>query len=280
MVWNAPIYLYVWLAGMAGGAYFAAFLAERIAGITDRPLIRPATYIGVPAAIIGVLLLILELGNPLRFWRLFTVFDVSSPMSLGTWILLLWLGAGMLMIIIWWYQKRTVGSSYEGILGFLGWVELVLSVLLIAYTGVLFAVSSIPLWSSTVLLPTLFVTSAISTGIAMVVLGALIGRSAPEKTLGRLVEADAIVIVLELVALIIFAIATEGIGILISGALAIPFWLGVVVLALLLPLGLELMNRKKEPGAKGYWGIAAISAICVLVGGLVLRLVITIGGQM
>ncbi|MFC1957743.1 NrfD/PsrC family molybdoenzyme membrane anchor subunit [Chloroflexota bacterium] len=291
MTWNAPIYLYLWLAGIAGGAYFAAFLAERFAGITDRPLLRPAIYIGIPAAVVGVVLLIFELGNPLRFWRLFTQFDVTSPMSLGTWILLLWCGVGILMLILSWYQNRTVEGSSDGILalnGFLGWVELVLSILLIAYTGVLLAVSSIPLWASTALLPSLFVASAISTGVAMVILAALVGRSVPAKTMGRLVEADAIVIVIELIVLIIYAIwlgnsgmagAGTALGILTTGALALPFWLGVVVLALLIPLGLELMNWGKEAGSKGYVGAAVASSICVLLGGLVLRLVITLGGQ-
>ena len=29
MTWAAPIWIYLWLAGMAGGAYFAAFVTGR-----------------------------------------------------------------------------------------------------------------------------------------------------------------------------------------------------------------------------------------------------------
>ena len=36
MAWSAPIWIYLWMAGMAGGAYFAAFLAERFTGADNR----------------------------------------------------------------------------------------------------------------------------------------------------------------------------------------------------------------------------------------------------
>ena len=292
MAWSWPIYCYLWLAGMAGGAYFAGFLAERFAGITDRKLLKLSTYLGIPLAIVGVLLLIVELGQPLRFWHLFTQFDIASPMSMGTWILLLWAGIAIVMVILWWYENRLTEStagSIRALGSLLGWVEVVVSVLLIAYTGVLLAVSGQPLWASTALLPSLFVASAVSTGLAIVVLTALIGRSIPNRIIGRLAEADAIVIIIELLVLIGYAIwlatssfhgAGDALGILIGGSLAVPFWLGVVLVALLIPLGLEISNWGKEIENKAVWRALMASSVCVVLGGLVLRAVIVIGGQL
>ncbi|MBU0702414.1 MAG: polysulfide reductase NrfD [Chloroflexi bacterium] len=51
----------------------------------------------------------------------------------------------------------------------------ILSILLIAYTGVLLNSTSQPLWASTTLLPVLFVSSVIATGIAAVNLVGVLG---------------------------------------------------------------------------------------------------------
>jgi len=184
--------------------------------------------------------------------------------------------------------------------------------LLTAYTGVLLAVSNQPLWASTVLLPSLFVASAVSTGVALLILAAIASNTIskgslvemrmalnqlfgstdwtiPNKTVERLAEADVFVIIVELVALVGYAIwlatssmagAGDALGLLATGVLAAPFWVGVVLLALLIPLGLDIANWGKEITTKGVWRAIVASSTCVILGGLVLRAVITIGGQL
>jgi len=315
MAWGAPIYIYLWMAGMAGGAYFAAFLAERFSGIVDKKLLRLATYLGIPLAIIGVLLLVVDLGQPLRFWHLFTQFKVISPMSMGTWVLLLWVGIAVVMVILWWVANRLTeqtARSLRRLIDIGAWANLVLAVLLIAYTGVLLSVSNQPLWSSTILVPFLFVVSAVSTGVALLILAALSANAIskgnlaelkiaisqlfgsadwaiPSRTVARLAEADVIVILIELVALVGYAIwlavssmagASEALGLLTTGVLAAPFWVGVVLLALLIPLGLEIANWGKEIETRGVRSAIIVSSTCIILGGLILRAVITIGGQL
>jgi polysulfide reductase chain C len=315
MAWAAPIWIYLWMAGMAGGAYLAAFLTERFIGVTDRKLLRLAAYVGVPLAVIGVLLLVVDLGQPIRFWHLFTQFKVISPMSMGTWVLLFWVAIAIIMIILWWVEKRLTEELARPLrrnIERLAWVDLVFSVLLIAYTGVLLAVSNQPLWVSTVLLPSLFVVSAVSTGIAVLIIAAIVSNTVskgslielrmalnqlfgttdwkiPNKLIERLAEADVVVIIIELAVLIGYSIwlavsstagADEALGVLTTGVLAAPFWAGVVLLALLIPLGLEIFNWGKEIGPKSVLRALIASSTCVILGGLVLRAVVTIGGQL
>lgn len=315
MTWSAPIWIYLWMAGMAGGAYFAAFLAERFTGVTDRKLLRLAIYVGVPLAVIGVLLLVVDLGQPIRFWHLFTQFKVISPMSMGTWVLLAWVGIAIIMAILWWAENfltEEVARSLRRTTERLSWVNLVLAVLLIAYTGVLLAVSNQPLWASTVLLPSLFVASAVSTGVAILVLAGIAVNSVSRgslvelrmalnqlfgskdwtisnRTVARLAEADVIVILVELAVLIGYAIwlaissmagAGEALRLLTTGVLAAPFWVGVVLLALLIPLGLDIANWGKEIETKKVRLAIITSTTCVILGGLILRAVIVIGAQL
>ena len=295
ITWGPEIYVYLWLAGIGGGAYFATFLAGKFSGDSERKLLRWVTYIVVPLVIVGVLLLIAHLGNPIRFWHLFTQFKFISPMSLGTWSLLAWIGAAVIMIVFWQVENRL--SQYETrtihkLNTWLGWAEVVLSVLVMTYTGVLLANSNLPLWSGTVILPALFVASAISTGLAGVILiSVTIGRAWEEttRTVRTLAEAAAIMVGIELAALAGYSIwlansATPGsssaLQILITGALSIPFWLGVVVLALFIPLFLDIFGLGSRMSTKAVWRISMASSSCVIMGGLALRAVIVMGAQL
>ena len=74
--------------------------------------------------------------------------------------------------------------------------------------------------------------------------------------------------------------AGAALGILTTGAMAGWFWGGVVVLALLIPVALDLANWGKEIETRKVWRAVLASSTCVVLGGLILRAVITIGGQM
>jgi polysulfide reductase chain C len=284
MVWEWPIWLYLWAAGVAGGGFFAAFLINLFTNRKHKPLLQIATWIGLPLVLLGVLLLVIDLGNQARAWRLFVVFLPVSAMSIGSCILLLWAIIAVVLMALWFAelfaeteQPADLFAQVASVLrplvpaaNVLGWIEAVLSVLLITYTGVLLSSSSVSLWAS-VLLPVLFVVSATSTGMAATLLvGALLGREIPHEA-GR---AGAILAVLEVLALVAFLVSVPA-GVLISGSLGLWFWLGVVALGLLIPFALELWTMR----ARATMLLVLASSLCVLLGGLVLRAVIVIGGQ-
>jgi polysulfide reductase chain C len=295
ITWGAPIWLYLWLAGMAGGAYFGAFLAE-IRTTTRKGLLRLATYLGIPLAVVGVTLLIIDLGEPLRFWHLITHFNFTSPMSMGTWILALWVSIAVILVIAWWiedHRPEMLKTGMRRVVQVLTWADLVLSIMLMSYTGVLLATSNQPMWAGTLLLPSLFVTSAVSTGIAILVFTILITRNSwkfPTKTVGRLIEADAVVIFIELIVLVGYVFwlnagslpgTHEAMRMLTTGVLAARFWIGVVLLALLIPLAINVSHWGKDIAEKrSLWTTAVASSACVLLGAMILRGIMVIGGQL
>jgi formate-dependent nitrite reductase membrane component NrfD len=322
MTWNIPLWFDIWFANMAGGAYLAAFLANRYSGGAHKNLFRLAVYTGVPLAIIGVLLLVIDLGNPLWFWHLFATFKPVAVMSMGTWILLTWVIFAFIMMITWviegdatrkpdLYKGNMVGMMRR-VSGILGWVDLVLAVLLMTYPGVLLASTSQPMWSSTFLIPAIFVASAICTGIALLIIMALVinavnrssssvlnstvkwlfgstGWQISGETISQLAKSLIWVIAIELVAMVSYAIwlgvsgvagTSEALGLLTTGSLALPFWLAVVILGLLIPVLLLVINRGEGLAFKAKTSIVTASAACVLLGGLALRAVMIIGGQL
>lgn len=263
MVWGWPIWLYLFAAGVAGGGFFATFLVNLFTGGKHEDLLEIATWIGVPLLGIGTLLLIVDLGNQLSFWHLVVRFYPVSPMSVGTWILVLWTICAVALIGLW------LLKGLESLKKILGWIVFVLSALLITYTGVLLSTTSRELWS-TVLLPVLFVVSASSTGMAATLLVAiLLGKEIPP----RLGQATAVLEIFEVLALIAFLIAVPA-GVLISGPLALWFWIGVIAVGILVPFVLELVTWRTSPTV-----LVLTMAFSVLLGGLVLRAVIVVGGQ-
>jgi len=81
--WEIPVYLYT--GGLAGASAGLAHLAE-LRG--ERVLARRAWAVALAANGVSPLLLMADLGRPLRALNMFRMFKVTSPMSVGSWILL------------------------------------------------------------------------------------------------------------------------------------------------------------------------------------------------
>lgn len=82
--WGDEIGAYLFLGGLAGGSSLLGFGAQ----LTDRPGLRIASRMTAIAATgVGGAALVADLGRPERFLNMMRVVKVSSPMSLGTWIL-------------------------------------------------------------------------------------------------------------------------------------------------------------------------------------------------
>jgi formate-dependent nitrite reductase membrane component NrfD len=313
MTWEWPIAIDLWVAGMAGGAYFAAFLIDRMSGRKYPSLPKIAMFLGVPLVLLGSLLLVVDLGEQLRAWHLFTRFRAGSAMSMGSWILLVYALIGIVMIALWWSKsfepeevRLTVLSGLASVirpaaraLGVLSWIAFVLAVLLMAYTGVLLSASNQPLWASTFLLPVLFVTSAILTGTALLVLvlktgfGRLLdmlfggeGEPVPDEAVYALAKAMAIVALVESAVLVVYVVwlasfstpaAVEALRYMVFSPLGLLFWGGAVLLGLIIPLVLLFPATR---GREGIVGSVVSSAALVLLGGFFLRLVVVLSGQM
>lgn len=82
--WGDEIAIYLFLGGLAGGSSLLGLGAQ----FSDRPGLRIATRLtAITATAAGGAALVADLGRPERFLNMMRVFKISSPMSLGTWIL-------------------------------------------------------------------------------------------------------------------------------------------------------------------------------------------------
>jgi polysulfide reductase-like protein len=82
-VWKPEIPWYFFTGGLAGGSALLV-LGARLAG--NDVLARRALAVNTAAMTVSPMLLIKDLGRPARFYNMLRVFKITSPMSVGTWI--------------------------------------------------------------------------------------------------------------------------------------------------------------------------------------------------
>ena len=83
-VWKAEIPFYLFTGGL-GGASSVLSLVARVSG--NGLLAQRSIQIASAADAVSPVLLISDLGRPERFLNMLRVFKVTSPMSVGSWIL-------------------------------------------------------------------------------------------------------------------------------------------------------------------------------------------------
>ncbi len=268
--WRWIIAGYLFLAGLGAGAYATGVVADFLGGEWAQ-IAKIGVALGFPCVAVGCGLLILDLGKPQNFWRAF-MRPNCSWMARGTLIIMTFMGLGAIHIAFWIWPFSGLGEA-EGLRQTLGVVGTVFAVSTMVYTGILLgAARPIAFWSTSTL-PILFLISALSTGIMAVVLVATIQGHGHLGVVHTLAKLDAVVIILETIVLLMFFQAThrvpearESARRVLAGPVAPLFWLGVALLGLILPLLLELT------------GMALIGSCCGILGGLILRQVILLGG--
>ena len=144
------------------------------------------------------------------------------------------------------------------------------------YTGILLAAARPIAFWSTAMLPLLFLVSALSTGIMATILAATAGGAAHEPPIPRLAWIDSLLIIAEIIVLVFYLQATHRVPesrasakLVLGGSVAPLFWIGVVILGLIVPLLLEMT---------GSGAMTMVASICGIIGGLCLRQVVISGG--
>lgn len=282
--WGWLIVFYFFFGGLAGGCYFLGALIDLFGRPEDRPLARLGYYISFPCIIISGLLLTLDLQRPLRFWHMLIeshtfrpMFKPWSPMSLGSWALLIF---GIFSVLAFlsalaeagrldWPAARRFRPP-GGLGGLLSVVGGVLGFYVAGYTGVLLAVTNRPIWSDTPLLGMLFVVSAASISAALMILLADKSRGSMPG-LRALHRMDAWVVTLEFLVLVAVMISLGPVLRAWLNAWGLLLFLGVIVLGMWLPLALYWRRRGEVK--------MATTAALVLLGGFLLRLVIVFSAQ-
>jgi hypothetical protein len=159
-VWTPEIPLYFWTGGICGAALPLSLLAS-LRGNDE--LARRSAAVALGMGAVSPALLISDLGRPSRFLNMLRMFKVTSPMSVGSWILSATgsaaavAGARELLGIL-----RGPGRAAQ-------WASLALGPALSTYTATLIANTAIPVWHEARReLPFVFAATSAATAGALV----------------------------------------------------------------------------------------------------------------
>jgi len=284
--WEIPVYLF--LGGLVAGMMIIAgyFLFKEKHKNSD----SIANYIPILSILflsLGMGALFLDLEHKLYVWRLYTTFQITSPMSWGAWILILVypvIIANMLMVppsfILNWFPTLNKITAYINsrprLIQNIGIGNMLLGGMLGVYTGVLLStMGSRPLWNTSILW-VLFLVSGLSTAAAFV---HMIAKNVRERELLAKADNGFLIIELFVIALMLIGLATssqaqiQAVQLLVGGPYTAPFWVFVIGLGIVIPLLIQLMavNHKINH--------TAVAPVMVILGGLILRFVIVAAGQ-
>jgi polysulfide reductase chain C len=293
ITWGIPVVVYLFLAGLGAGSFCFGMIASRKKGPGWESCARMSFLVSPLAIFLGLLMLILDLRYPIRFWRTLTVLNLQSPMSVGVWLLSLFFLAAVLSALFWlpesirkripWIGGWFAGdrSTWRHALGFVG---MLLALGISVYTGVLLSVTIVPLWRNWSL-PFFFFISALSLGIEG---GAIFGMislrkgnlQAMEEPLRFLRRSYRVLLPLYLFAALLFivllavsSISNEEVVHFLTGWSGLLWWVGVMGIGILLPL-LLVMRKRWEP-MRHAW----LFSSSLLLGDFLLRLLLILAGQ-
>jgi formate-dependent nitrite reductase membrane component NrfD len=137
-VWTWEIATYFFTGGLAGASATLGWAADA-AG--NRPLARSAWSVALAGVAVSPALLIADLGRPERFLNMLRMVKLTSPMSVGSWILT---GAGAVFTTAFLRARLDRRPRLGALGGALGGT--VLGPALSTYTAVLVADTAIPAW--------------------------------------------------------------------------------------------------------------------------------------
>src|SRR3984885_8356850 len=174
--WHGIIAWDALLNGMAMGLFLAAAVSELAAPSVFIRVAKVAYPVALVLLLVDLGLLVLDLGDPLRFHHMLRVFKPSSPMSLGTWCLTIFslpltaaAGLSLLAQVGWDFEWARLLAVVVGLLpGFAS----------AAYKGVLLSTNAQPGWKDARWLGGYLTNSALLMGCAeLLVLSALTGQT-------------------------------------------------------------------------------------------------------
>ncbi len=319
--WSILIVLYPYITGLVAGAFILASL-ERVFNVkTLKPTYVIALLTSFAFLLVATMPLIFHLGQPLRAWEIMMTPHLTSAMAIFGFVYLWYLMIVLLLeiwfdyrydLVLWarestgikkWlYKALALGSDDISPKSVkldqkLGYIVTVIGIpsafLLHGYVGFIFGSIKANPWWSTVMMPIIFLFSAMVSGIALVmVLFIVINKIRKQKI--DMLCLDTIAKYLFYIIIIDFTMESldqihrfyeaeesfEIIQLLISGHLNFTLLIMQVGIGMLLPLATLGILQFYKPAEKFRQTLYFIIGVLVLVGIFFMRWNVVIGGQL
>jgi len=319
--WSILIVLYPFITGLVAGAFILASL-ERVFNVKSlKPTYVIALLTSFAFLLVATMPLIFHLGQPLRAWEIMMTPHLTSAMAIFGFVYLWYLMIVLLLEIWfdyrydlvlwarestgfkkWMYKALALGSDDISPKSLkldnkLGYIVTVLGIpsafLLHGYVGFIFGSIKANPWWSTVMMPIIFLFSAMVSGIALVMVLFIVINYIRKQKIDMLCL-DTIAKYLFYIIIIDFTMESldqihrfyeaeesfEIISLLMSGHLKFTLLVMQIGIGMLLPLGTLGILQFYKPKETLRKTLYLITGILVLIGIFFMRWNVVIGGQL
>ncbi len=281
------IAVYFYFTGLSAGSFVISVISTIGGKVEYKPIGKIGAILAPILLMLAPLALIVDLEQPPRFWHLFLYLNFKSPITYGSFLLTVYPINGLIYA---WFLFRG-NARLAKILGLIG---IPLAICTHGYTGFILALGKGRILWSTALMPTLFIVSAMVSGMALVILVATIRHAyryqyAPleeqerdrvlilnlGKIMGAMIIADLFLVGNDILVLLTSTQEAQHVAHLILFG-EFQFWFVIVEILLggVVPLLLVFI-----PWTNRRLGWVVLASILVMVGVMAMRYVVVVAGQ-
>jgi len=276
------IAIYFYLTGLSAGSFIISTLSYGFGFERFKPLGKIGIVIATLLLVAAPMFLLAHSGQRLRVWHLFVYLRLSSPITWGSFLLILY----PLNCIIYGFFMFKGNRRLTRIFGLMG---IPLALMVHGYTGFILAFGKArPLWNSS-LMPLLFLVSAMVSGIAMMIIVSVVRDrfftkervinrdilSGLAQMLGWCLVFDLFLTATEMVVHGISHLgAQESVALLLTGSFAGLFLLLENLIGKVIPMVVML-----SPAARRMVPILVLASVLVMIGIYTMRYDIVVGGE-
>ena len=250
------------LGGVCGGLYLASLYFDSMLGM----------FI---AWLLALLMGIIDMGHlskPLRFWRMILKPN-TSWISRGFILIWLFIGCALIQLALSYWAPGTVETVFKVLAGIMAFGVAIYSGFVVGYVG------AIKLWNSAIV-PILFVIAGLTGGLAILLMTSLGSNTARSMAMANMMLIVVIVYTIFMAIYLWVAtyssdVARDSVMRILRGSIAVVFWIGVVLLGMIIPIALLATNSATGASA----ALMITAAICAIIGGVALRYIILKAGM-
>ena len=319
--WSLLVVVYPYVTGLVAGAFILASLVQVFSVKEVQPTYRLALLTALAFLLIAPLPLLLHLGHPLRSYEIFLTPQLKSAMAMFGFVYL-WYLMAVLLLELWFEYRKDLVIWSKNAAAPLNWIYRILSFfstdvsekavafdhkairlitligipsafLLHGYVGFIFgSVKANPWWGS-VLMPLVFLMSAIVSGIALViflymVVAPLKGQAVDMQCLDKITSYLFYAVIVDFTLEVLDFIhrlyqSEESIKILsrlVTDKLFVSLWVIQVLLGMIVPLGILVAVKSLKFAEELRRLFYFASVILIQLGIFATRWNVVIGGQL
>ncbi|MBI5017763.1 MAG: polysulfide reductase NrfD [Deltaproteobacteria bacterium] len=161
------IAIYFYLTGLSAGSFIISTLAYGFGFEKFKPLGKVGVVIATLLLVAAPMFLLVHAGRPLRAWHLFVYLNATSPISWGSFLLTIY----PINCVIYGFFMFRGNKKLTKLFGRIG---IPLALMVHGYTGFILSFAKAHALWRTSMMPILFLTSAMVSGLAMMMLVTII----------------------------------------------------------------------------------------------------------